>query len=186
MAATIPTTVPASFIVGDTVKWTRTIADYLASDGWVLSYAFVNTGATFSESTSTADGDDHAIVISAADSANLTAGTYQWQEYATLDSERFITGYGTIVVQPNYASGAVDNRSHVKKVLDAIESVIEGRASEDASSLSVAGRSITKMTLDELVAARSHYRVEYQSELKAERIAAGLGHAGAVRVRFTG
>lgn len=184
MAATIPTIEPTSFTVGDTVKWTKTLSNYPASDGWVLSYAFVNSSATFGESTSTADGDSHAIVITATDSADLTAGVYTWQSYVTYSGERYQVGAGTVTVKANFADGAADVRSHAKKVLDAIESVIEGRASEDASSLSIAGRSITKMTLDELVAARSRYRVEYANEIKAERIDAGLGHSGRVRIRF--
>ena len=184
MAFEIPTTEPLTFAAGDTVKWTKTLADFPAGDGWVLSYAFVNSSGTFTESTSTADGDDHAIVITATDSADISAGTYNWQSYATLDGERYQVGAGTCVVLPDFSDGAVDGRSHVKRVLDAIQSVIEGRASEDADSLSLAGRSISKIPLTELVAFRDTYKREYASEQKAELMDAGLGHAGKVRVRF--
>jgi hypothetical protein len=184
MAAEIPTIEPTQFAAGDTVKWTKSLSDYPASGGWVLSYAFVNADGTFSESTSTADGDSHAVVITAADSADFDAGTYNWQSYVTLSGERFKVGAGTCVVLPNFAAGAVDGRSHVKRVLDAIQSVIQGRATEDADSLSLAGRSISKIPLTELVAFRDAYKREYAAEQKVERIAAGMGHAGKVRVRF--
>ena len=184
MAATIPTIEPTQFTAGDTVKWTKTLADYPASS-YTYTCVYVNSSATFT-ATGTADGDTHSITITAATSATLTAGTYNWQAYVTGTSsgERYQVGAGTCTVKPNFAAGAADVRSHVKKVLDAIESVIAGRASEDASSMSVAGRSITKMTLDELIVARDRYRAEYQRELRAERISAGLGHSGKVRIRF--
>jgi hypothetical protein len=62
--------------------------------------------------------------------------------------------------------------------------VIQGRATEDADSLSLAGRSISKIPLTELVAFRDAYKREYAAEQKAERIASGMGHSGKVRVRF--
>ena len=50
--------------------------------------------------------------------------------------------------------------------------------------MSIAGRSITKMSLDELLAARDKYRIEYANEIKLEKIAAGLGHRGKIKMRF--
>jgi len=185
MAPTIPTTEPIEFTAGNTVKWTKTLADFPASDSWILSYAFVNSAGTFSESTSTADGDDHAIVITAADSASIAAGDYRWQAYATLGTERFPVGSGATTVKSDFAvTGATDGRSHVKTVLDAIEAVLEGRATSDQSSISLNGRSIAKLTPAELMEFRAFYKAEYVSEVKAERIAAGLGHRGKVRIRF--
>jgi hypothetical protein len=185
MAASIPTVEPEQITVGDTIKWTKSLSDYPASEGWTLSYTFVNSSGTFSV-TSTADGDDHAVSVSSTTSSSYTAGTYSWQSYATSSSERHQVDAGTIILNPNFADGATDSRSHAKKVLDAIESVIEGRASEDAAAMSIAGRSITKMTLEELISTRSKYRAEYNRELRAERIAQGLGGRKKVLVRFKG
>ena len=184
MAPTIPTTEPTQFTVGDTVKWTKVLSDFPASDSWALTYAFVNSAGTFSESTSTADGDRHAIVITTAHSAVFAAGDYDWQAYATKGTERFPAGSGSTIVNANYADGAVDARSHAKITLDAIEAVIEGRATSDQSSVSIGGRAITKLSPAELLEFYSFYKAEYASETKAERIAAGLGHRGKVRIRF--
>ena len=184
MAPTIPTIEPTSFTVGDTVAWTKTLADFPASAGWELTYSFVNASNQFTESSTTADGDDHAIVITAADSANLTAGDYEWQAYATKTTERYPAGSGSVTVEPNFATGAVDGRSHVKIVLDAIEAVLEGVATTSQASSSLNGRSITKYSTEELIAFRSKYKSEYASEVKAANIAAGLGHKGKVKIRF--
>ena len=41
MSAPIPYTEPARIVAGDTAKWIKTLADYSAADGWVLSYTLV-------------------------------------------------------------------------------------------------------------------------------------------------
>ena len=46
--ADIPSTEPAVFTAGDTLKFTRSLADYPASEGWVLSYTLVNADAKIS------------------------------------------------------------------------------------------------------------------------------------------
>ena len=50
----IPEIEPVSFIAGDTVKWTKSLEDYLASDSWVLVYYLVK------------DGDQKTITASAS------------------------------------------------------------------------------------------------------------------------
>ena len=55
MAATIPTKEPLTIRAGDTIKWTKSLDDYIASDGWTLSYSFRGTGGMI-DITSTADG----------------------------------------------------------------------------------------------------------------------------------
>ena len=183
MARTIPTTEPTEFMAGNTVDWTKTLADFPASDGWTVTHAFVNSAGTFT-TTSTADGDDHLTTITAAISADISAGDYRWQAYATKGAERYPAGSGATTVKANFATGATDGRGHAKTVLDALEAVMENRASSDQASVSIGGRSISKLSPAELIEFISFYRREYASEVKAERIAAGLGHRGKVRVRF--
>jgi len=183
MAMTIPTTEPASFMAGNTVKWINSHADFPADDGWVIAHAFVNASGTFA-TTSTADGSNHLTTILAATSAGFTAGDYRWQAYATKGAERYPVGSGATTVEANFATGATDGRSHVKTVLDAIEAVLEGRATSDQASVSLNGRSIAKLSPAELIEFRRFYKAEYASEVKAGRVAAGLGHRGKVRVRF--
>jgi len=65
MAHTVPTAVPASLRAGDTATWLRSLADYPASDGWVLSYVLVKTGAQIAI-TATASGADHLVEVDAA------------------------------------------------------------------------------------------------------------------------
>lgn len=158
---------PARFVAGDTVTWKRTdLANDYPVAGWALSYVFRLEGATTDFAVSTTEsGDDYVAEIDAATSAGIPAGTYRWAALMTrtADGGRVTIGTGVCVVEPDPNSD-IDPRSHAAKVLAAIESLIEGRATADVSSYSIAGRSLTKMTLDELMRWRSVYRNEVRQE----------------------
>ena len=51
---------------------------------------------------------------------------------------------------------------HVRRVIDAIEAVIERRATKDQKSYSIDGRSLERTPIDELLLLRDRYRAEWQ------------------------
>ena len=57
--------------------------------------------------------------------------------------------------------------SHASRMLAAIESVLEGKVTSDVASYSIAGRSITKIPIAELIELREKYRKEYENEVLA-------------------
>jgi len=185
MAKTIPTIEPQSFTAGETVKWNITQTDYPASLG-TLGYFFVSASGSFTESTSTADGDTHQIVITAAASGAIGAGTYSWQARYTVTAsgEEYIIGSGTTVVLPEFTDTAYDNRSTAKKALDAIEAVIVTLSAKTKSSMSIAGRSSASKDLMDALLERDKLKAEVASEIAAERIAAGLGSSQKLKARF--
>ena len=136
--------------------------------------------------TSSASGDNHAVAIAAATSANYAAGLYNWTCRAEKAGEKYTLAQGTLTVNANLAAlaGANDLRGHVKKVLDALEATLEGKATLDQQSYSIAGRSISRMTPEELLKWRNQYKAEYAKEQKAEKIARGLDSGALIRVRF--
>lgn len=184
MADTL-TAVPSSFVVGETVEWTRSLTDYPATT-WSLATAFINRTNKFSVN-GVASGSDFTHTIAANTSAALTAGTYAWQTKATRTADGVVklVETGVIEVLPSFAAATtLDTRSHAKAVLDAIKAVIAGRAEEDHLAMSIAGRSISKMSLAELISARSVYQSEYRREQEAAAIARGEATGGRVFVRF--
>ena len=64
---------PKRITAGDSVTWTRSLSDYPASSGWVLSYALINAAGKISI-TATASGADHLISVSATTSVGWAAG----------------------------------------------------------------------------------------------------------------
>ena len=89
------------------------------------------------------------------------------------------------VVQNISTDTSTDPQSHARKVLTAIEAVIEGRASVDQSSYSIAGRSLSRMGVDELLLFRDRYRAEWLKEKRLERAKKNQGHNGIILTRFT-
>jgi len=182
----IPTNEPFSVVAGDTWQWDREdLTDYPASE-WTLEYYLVKSGKQI-KIIASAQGNYFRVNVPATTTANYPAGVYKWNAYVSKGSDRFKVDNGTLEVKQNYATqiDGYDDRSHVKKVLDAIEAVIEGRATQDHLSYSIAGRSISKMSPDELIRWWSFYKQQYQKELDAEKIANKLGTSKKVLTRFS-
>lgn len=101
------------------------------------------------------------------DFTGAAPGTYAYVIKATRISDSAVrtveSGYVVVKADPT----SQDARSHAEKVLEAIEALIEGRATKDVSSYSIAGRSLTRMTPDELVKWRSTYRAEVAAQRNA-------------------
>jgi hypothetical protein len=69
-------------------------------------------------------------------------------------------------------------------VLEAIEAVLEGRASSEVAQYEIAGRSLRYIEPAQLLKLRDRYRAEVAREDAAQRVAAGLPDARRVFVRF--
>lgn len=181
--ADIPTTEPLELRAGDTWQWTRSLADYPASAGWSLAYVLINATAKISISAS-ASGDDHAVTIAAATTASYFSGSYDWLARVSKAGQVFTVGSGRITVLPSLAASTADLRTHARKVLEAIESVLEGRASQDVLEYQIAGRSLRRIPVTDLLVLRDRYRAEVAREDAANRVANGLPDSRRVFVRF--
>ena len=172
-----PSQEPIELVVGDYWVWKKDdLATDYPTDSYSLSYEFhCDSGG----------GGNHQFTINAVEANNTyyievpTTTTdnynphdYIWGAYITRtsDSSRVQVGEGKITILPNLADTNADLRSHAKKVLDSLEAVIEGRATIDQSSMSIAGRSLSRMSVDELLTFRNRYKSEYLQEVKLSRL----------------
>lgn len=185
MSYQIPDIEPSAATIGDTISWTKALPDYPASAGWVLSYAFLGSAGKFA-ATASASGDLHAVTIAAATSALLTAGTYSWQSYASLGSERYQVGAGTITIKANFAAitSATDTRAHAQKVLDAIEAVLEGTATSDQRRVKLGDKELERHSVGDLLKLRDYYKTEVIKDRAAEKINQGLRPGNKILVRM--
>ncbi len=187
-SANYPQTEPTQLTIGDRWAWKRTDlgADYPPAS-YSLKYVLRrhDTGAEI-EITAGESGSDYLVEVPSATTAVHTAGRYVWQAYIirSADSERVLIGTGTVELVANRDSSAADPRSHARKVLDAIEAVLENRATVDQQEYSIAGRSLKRMPIQELLVFRDRYKSEVASEERADRIARGLSGGGRVLVRL--
>ena len=185
---TIQEKIPYTIYSGDTAIWkiTDLNTDY-SNSTHTLSYYFrlESTGAGFTVNAS-ADNDDYLITLSASTTAGKTAGIYHFIAYVTRssDSARVTVDRGQVEIKPNLASSSADPRSHAKIMLDKIESLLEGKADKDVSSYSIAGRSLNKMSVSELLEWRNYYKAEYNRELNKMRNENGDGSGNTIKVSF--
>ena len=184
-----PTTEPGTIVAGDRIAWKRSDlnSDYpVALYSLKYSARLENSGLTEIEITASESGTDYIVEVGQAVTATYAAGIYHWQAYIirTTDSERITIDSGTFEVKTNRDAATDDPRGHVKKVLDAIEATIEGRASKDQEKYAIAGRELWRTPIPDLIMLRDKYRAEYVRETRAERIRNGLGHSGIIKTRF--
>lgn len=181
MTQSIPTQEPATIAPGDTVKWSRTLPDYPANDGWVLSYELVNAAQRYTI-TAAASGADHLATVSAATTGAYVAGTYDWRARVTKAGEVYTVGTGRITVPVSFGAAA-DARTQARRTLEAIEATLEGRATSATAEYEIAGRKIRFIPLADLLVLRDRYRMDVAREDAATRSAAGLSNPGRIFVR---
>lgn len=183
--ATIPDIEPAKITAGDKVTWRKSIGDYPASQGYVLTYVLAGGGSKITI-TAVADGDDYLVTLPSATTAAYTPGEYTWYSALTLAGERTTleTGHVTIAPDPASLAETVDLRSHARITLDAIEAVIEDRATKDQQEVTIAGDKLVRHSVESLLALRSHYKTEVAREEAAEKLAKGLSTGGRILTRF--
>jgi hypothetical protein len=186
MSQPIPSIEPAVITAGDTITWSRSLPDYPASGGWVLHYALRGLAGVVDLISSAYQTDDHLINISAATSGVYVAGQYSIQGYVTNGTNRVTVYAGSISITPNLVTAAAgyDGRSHVKKVLDSLEAVIEGRATRDQLQLTIDGTTLVKMTPEQILTWRAQYYREYRRELASARAAQGKNSGRKIVTQF--
>lgn len=179
---TIPTTEPASINAGNTAKWQKSLVEYPASAGWVLTYELVNAQQRITFGSEPA-GDDHLVNVAAATTAAWTPGAYEWRASAALGSEIYTVASGRMQVAPAFGT-AVDARSQVRRTLEAIEATLEGRASSATAEYQIAGRALKYIPVPELLTLRDRYRRDLAAEEDASAVLAGGAPRGRIMVRF--
>ena len=185
MTATIPLQEPAKLIIGDTAKWRVYEADYLPGT-WTISYAMVSPDARIAITGSDNGDNTHLITETAANTASWLPGEYFYQVYATSGAERFMLREGYLEIKENFATLAAgfDARSHTKIVLDALEAMSEGKASQDQMGYSIGGRSLQRMSPADITTWLAEYRQRWKRELAEMRASRDLASGRKVKARF--
>ena len=187
-----PTQEPYELVVGDRWVWKREDlnTDY-STDLYSLSYEFhCDSGGGGNHAftiNATESGNVYYVEVASTTTANYSPHRYVWDAYITRtsDSQRIRIDSGVTQLLDNLANTNADQRSHVKKVLDALEAMIANRAAVDQSSMSIAGRSLSRMDINDLLSWRDKYKAEYLRELKKARAKNGSSTGNTVKVRFS-
>ena len=150
---------PAQMIAGDSLRLAVPSGDYPATAGWAVSLVLqaLEGGIPVTVAATDAAGD-WIIAIASSVSTGLVPGPYRYLIAATEGGDRTTIEVGQIEVLPDPAKSAQDQRSGARRALDAIDAVLEGRASsEDMKFTFSDGRALEKIPHADLLALRKHY-----------------------------
>lgn len=181
---------PYEVVVGDFIQWKRSdlAAIYDPDDYTLLYVARITAGGNTEIQVTATKATDGAFLlsVSSADSADFVAGYYHWQAeiIRKSDSERIVVDRGSFNAIVDLDINGTDPRTHAEIMVNKIEALLEGRADGDVSNYSIAGRSLTKMSPQELVEWREYYRSELAKEKRQNDIKLGRATPATIKVRF--
>lgn len=191
-AANAPEGEPTEIVVGDFIQWKRSdvAQDYPTSSGYTAEYVARITGGGATEiklpQAAGSTDDYYLFTVSSVTSADFVPGLYHWQLEITQTSSgnRIVVDIGDFTAIPDMDDNQADPRIHAEIMLDKIQTLLEGKADADVSSYSIAGRSLTKLSFQELLDARDFYRREITQHNNKELLKRGKKNGSTIQVRF--
>jgi len=160
-------------VAGDTLNFETDIADYPPSAGWSgvlrLVPEFAGAAAIVINATVSAQGDYYAWQVPPASTAGWAPGKYSWSIWVQKATERYTRQSGRIVVRINPADIApgTDMRSQAERGLDAINALLESRASDAQLRYKINGRELERYALQDLLRLKTMYENAVASEARA-------------------
>lgn len=166
------TKMPARFIGGDSLDFVLSAAAgaYPASEGWSVALTLTPmAGGTKVVAAATGGSTSWNVTLTSAATNGLT-GNYRYLFAATKGGERSTIAFGTVEILPNPATDSTDQRSQAQRTLDAIDAVLEGRASKSDLKVEFAdGRSIERLSHGELIELRKYFAGRVAAERRGNR-----------------
>jgi hypothetical protein len=151
--------VPAKLIAGD--SW-RILAPWPSSAPPAASVDLVlvpEQGGAPATFNGRRFGGEGSIEVPASETAGLAPGVYRWA-LVVVDAAsdfRATLERGRVEVLPDPATTSDDTRSTARRILDAIDATLEGRATKDSDAYTIEGRSITRTPIGDLIRLRKVY-----------------------------
>lgn len=180
---------PLKVVVGDFIQWKKTaLAESYPPASYSAEYvARIASGQSGEIKVAATERTSYYLfTVSSSTSAAFEVGYYHWQLEVTQTStgNRIVVERGEFEAIADLDNNGADPRSHADIMVDKIESLLEGRADKDVSSYSIQGRSISKMSIPDLLQWRDYYRKEVVRERRDNAIALGKPTKTTMKVRF--
>jgi hypothetical protein len=173
---------PPSIQAGATLNHCVALADYPAPE-WTLVVhlrgpAVINLAAQ-------AGGASHQLLKTAAETAPFTPGVYVYAARVTRVAdgtvEQVDAGQVEVLADLAAVTAPSDTRTHAQRTLDAIQAVIEKRASRDQERYTINNRELWRTPIADLLKLRDTYRAEVGRERAKARGKNLWGPAAQVR-----
>jgi hypothetical protein len=175
----LPTFAPRQITPGETVEWTKTFADF-TPDEWTVTYYFRGAGTGFdvAGTANPLDALGYAFTIPSTTTDDASAGRYYFQAWADDGAgEKHLVDQGETELLPSLVDLAVetnyDGRSQAKKILDAIDAMMIGKATTDQQEYMIgaagAQRMLRRIEPTQLLELRKYYASLVAAENRSRR-----------------
>lgn len=177
--------IPAKIYAGNTLKFTDTLSDYSAADGWTLAYYIVGTvdQPTFS---STPSGRDFSFTVDAVTTGTLAPGVHAYQAKVSKAGEVYTVDEGIFSIVQDFAkaTAAFDPRSPVRIAFENVTAMMQGRATKEEASYMIAGRSLSRLTPKEVMDWYYRLKAAVEKEELDDLQASGKNSSNVIRAKF--
>lgn len=155
---------PKKITAGVTFRHVISLTAYPASQGWHVAVYLRGKGSI--DLVSIAQHNQHILSADANTTKNWVGGHYGYSVRLIRDDEVVEMDSGSVEIKADIASVVADTdfRSHARKVLDAIEAVLENRASLDQERYRINNRELYRTPIETLKKMRDQYRAEVSRE----------------------
>lgn len=184
MAVTTHDCVPLTIQGGDRVQF-RVAPGAFSSASWTGTFYLSRNGTAVANAVATADGTGYLVTLTAAATAALTPGAYDYifRVVATSPATDIETiEQGTLEVLPNLA--ATQSASTAQALLTALETAMATVVADSSASVSFNGQSFTQKDLGTLERLRTSLQAEVIREKNRAAAARGELRDGFIGVRF--
>jgi hypothetical protein len=179
------------FFAGDSFSWLITHESYKPIDGYSCKVVLLNSQTRIEY---TANGDissnTYTITKSNTDTSLLTPSKYKCYIVFIKNVDGFVKQYDNnkIEIKENALTAAsIETRSEAQIQLEVVKALISGRLVDGINAFTIAGRSVTLMTMTELLDVEKKLSVKVEQELNLIDITNhGRTNRNKLKIRYTG
>ncbi len=179
--------IPSEIIAGDSIEFTESQPEYLATDGWQLRLIFINASTKISL-LSSASGGDHKFTANSALTAVWPAGNYQTILIAEKSPLRSTLSQGAIVIHPDpVAAVSQDYRTQSQKTLDSLRAAYDAMIAGGGSTVqqvSINGRLTVFRSAEDILQQINFFQRQVNSEQTAKNLQDGCGFGTKILTRL--
>lgn len=173
--------IPDSFEAGSTVIFTDSFSDYPVST-WTATLCLVKGADSPITVTATTSGQFFLFTLSAALTATIPPGYYEYVIYVTSSGQRTTARTGQITVLQDMSVARA--KTSAETMLEGINDAITKLASKVNSTVSFNGQTFTHNDLASLIRSRTYFQAEVIREQRQAAALRGAGDQSRIGVQF--
>lgn len=187
MSACIPKSEPAQLRAGETLQFTKTLADYPADSGWTINYSLRGIASTKIDFTSVPSGKDHSVNIPFGTTAGWLPGVYFGVGIVTdgTTAKQIWAGQIQILASLSAMDGGVDTRTPNRIALDNVRALLAGRANSTIKKSMVEGTELERYGHAELLQLENNLALKVRNEEIDQLQAQGKPTGRTIYAHFT-